>query len=354
MRRLVLTSLACAALLGGCNGAGTTGSSGAALLCDAMGRCAAGEACRDGVCHATCTSDAECDAGACRERVCWTASAGACATDADCAATELCVSGACVTPPTTVTCAADADCPSGGRCDGGTCVAACVAEVCNGLDDDCDGSVDEGCGGTCASDADCASGEACVSGSCRAATSCASDADCAPSEVCVSGTCASSCSAEVCGNGLDDDCDGFVDEGCSARTCRSDGDCARGEVCSGGVCTVSSACASDADCAPSEACVSGTCAPSCTAEVCGNGVDDDCDGIIDEGCSTGDADGDGYPSGSDCDDGDPSVHPGAAELCDGIDQDCDGTIDEGCSSSMPCRSDADCAPGQVCTSGACS
>ncbi len=69
-------------------------------------------------------------------------------------------------------------------------------------------------------------------------------------------------------------------------------------------------------------------------EQCGDGIDQDCDGA-DQPCQAGDGDGDGQvgvaSGGTDCDDADPFVYSGAADKCgDGIDQDCDGN-------------DADCA-----------
>ena len=42
-----------------------------------------------------------------------------------------------------------------------------------------------------------------------------------------------------------------------------------------------------------------------------------------------DDDGDGSPYGQDCDDTNEAVYPGADEICDGLDNDCDGGIDEG-------------------------
>ncbi|MCB9677617.1 MAG: putative metal-binding motif-containing protein [Alphaproteobacteria bacterium] len=98
------------------------------------------------------------------------------------------------------------------------------------------------------------------------------------------------------------------------------------------------------------------------AEDCGNGVDNDCNGIADD-CVIRqdwyrDADGDGYgdaadstsaPTASpgyvadatDCDDADPLVHPGADERCNDADDDCDGQTDEGIDQTWYVDADGD-------------
>ena len=47
-----------------------------------------------------------------------------------------------------------------------------------------------------------------------------------------------------------------------------------------------------------------------------------------EAASLQDGDGDGYAAAADCDDARPAVNPSAPERCDGLDNDCDGAIDE--------------------------
>ena len=102
---------------------------------------------------------------------------------------------------------------------------------------------------------------------------------------------------EVC-NGVDDDCDGVADDGIDL-----DGD---GFTGCGGI-----------DCDDASASIYPGAVEQC------NGADDDCNGAVDD---TVDGDGDGYYGcgGSDCDDTDAGVNPGAADLCDGVDVDCDG------------------------------
>ena len=52
-----------------------------------------------------------------------------------------------------------------------------------------------------------------------------------------------------------------------------------------------------------------------------------------------DADGDGFSPPEDCNDNDPTIYPGAPELCDGKDHSCSGVPDKGCAcggGSRPC------------------
>jgi hypothetical protein len=120
---------------------------------------------------------------------------------------------------------------------------------------------------------------------------------------------------DVCGNFVDDDCDGEVDEDV-------DEDLDGFTTCGGDCDDRTAAINPDAD------------------EVC-DGVDNDCNGACDDGF---DGDGDGYtPCGSkikdgglcerdpafvDCDDGEAAVKPFGTEICDGLDNDCSGACDD--------------------------
>jgi len=169
-------------------------------------------------------------------------------------------------------------------------------ELCNGLDDDCDGSP--------------ASYEQDLDGDGYMACAECDDTDAAvypgAADPCdgVDGDCAD----DLADTEVDDDLDGFSE-------CEGDCDDTDGAVYPG------------------------------AAEVCNDGLDDDCDPDTDE---TADADGDGHGPcdevDPDCDDDDPAIHPGAEEICDGIDQDCDGVaddIDEDFDGFSPCGGDCD-------------
>ena len=170
----------------------------------------------------------------------------------------------------------------------------CVPETCNDLDDDCDGSIDEGV-------ADC-----CIPGTRR---DCGLDVgQCTlGDQFCTVDLVWSPCSAdpptvEVCDGLNDEDCDGQVDE----QVANACGDCgpAPAEACN----------ARDDDCdgltdeGTLNAC--GECG-RVPREVC-NGADDDCDGAIDEGVLNA------------C--GQCGAAP--TEICNGVDDDCDRRIDE--------------------------
>jgi len=81
---------------------------------------------------------------------------------------------------------------------------------------------------------------------------------------------------------------------------------------------------------------------------CGDGIDQDCDGK-DAACLV-DADCDGYSPPADCKDDDKAIHPGAKELCDGVDNDCDKVVDEGC---VQCDVDGDGYANPMATGAAC-
>jgi hypothetical protein len=61
----------------------------------------------------------------------------------------------------------------------------------------------------------------------------------------------------------------------------------------------------------------------------------------DTGFDPSDADGDGYPAEQDCDDDNPDVNPGKAEVCDDIDNDCDDEIDEDATDATSLYADVD-------------
>jgi hypothetical protein len=111
-------------------------------------------------------------------------------------------------------------------------------------------------------------------------------------------------------DGLDNDCDGVVDEGTLAYD--DDGD---------------SFSEDEGDCNDHDDEV------YVGAREVADYKDNDCDGVIDEGSSLYDDDGDGYSElDQDCNDEDAEVHPGAVEYCDGIDNDCNQLRDysDGC------------------------
>ena len=137
--------------------------------------------------------------------------------------------------------------------------------------------------------------------------------------------------AETC-DGVDQDCDGRVDEGVGTfgyQDLDGDGHGGRG-VWS---CDPSTLMYSDGDCDDTNAAVF----PGAPEDDCADPVDYNCDG------STGyrDGDGDGFGACVDCNDSDPAIHPGGEEVCNGLDDDCDGLIDAGADGASAWYADAD-------------
>ncbi len=286
-----------------------------------------------------------------------------------------CSGGTCTYNPST-DCAAgyiDANGMQSDGCEYECTPSASGTETCNGLDDDCDGTTDEGfaldtdvnncgrCGRVCSFPH---ATPHCGAGTCMfdPTTDCEpgySDNDGVQLDGCEYPCTPTADPTEIC-DGLDNDCDGRVD----GATADAGGACnkAPGGVATG-VCTDTG----------SVTCVGGSLvclgAPEPTVERC-NGADDDCNGMVDdspvdEGRVCMPAVGTCTAGFSVCRSGalacDQAVGP-APEVCNGLDDDCDGTVDETLTDpgiGMPCGTDTgacmagtlSCASGSLICSG---
>ena len=235
---------------------------------------------------------------------------------------------------------ADGDGDPARSCGGGDCDdsdptrSSHAAEVCSvtPVDEDCDGNVDEGVRAMLHTDAD-RDGYGSPSSTtmgCPSIGLVADGTDCDDTRADVSPG-----ASELCGNGIDDDCDGMTDESGPTTFYADtdhDGYGVPGATTMGATCTPPAGWAANAaDCDDTTAATH----PGIAVDPC-NGRDDDCSlGLPGAGVDAReDQDGDhhgnpaacvsasgGYPA-DDCDDTNAAIHPSASELCDRIDENC--------------------------------
>ncbi|NRA34542.1 MAG: hypothetical protein HRU17_14500, partial [Polyangiaceae bacterium] len=325
-----------------CSGGQTCDATGRCPCTGGAGQCNVGYTCdaldgNGGVCRNSCTVDVfACSAAGVRK--CGSDGAATCCEiDGASVCTEL--ADPTGEPETCDNPGVDDDC--NGLIDDGTDCAGCLdIEICNGSDDDCDVAIDESplfqLSDLCDDAGDC-NGGACIDGECG----CGSDAQCeagykcSSSNVCrpecgtdegvctlgyticdTGGTDAPACvdnyagTTEIC-DGLDNDCDGYIDEGVSdpnvglSQNCYSYGTGTGDATVGVGICQLGS--------------------QVCTAVV-----------------------GSGVPAWGTCD---GEVNPAGSDPCDGLDNNCNGQIDEGHGVFDTCTVDGDC--GANCNAGRC-
>ncbi len=234
--------------------------------------------------------------------------------------------------------------------DGDAAINPGATEVCDWVDNDCDGTAD----GSSAVDAtdwyDDGDGDGYGDGTTLQRNCLAGSGHVTDNTDCDDGDAAINPAASERCDSVDNDCDGAIDEddAIDVLSWYADGDGdGYGDASSSAMsCEQPTGHVSNStDCDDTDAAIS----PDAD-ELC-DGADNDCDGDADESSAVDaptwyrDGDGDGYgvvgttevactastgfvADATDCNDGDSSLYPGATEHCDGVDNDCDGDTDE--------------------------